>query len=190
MEALCAASDASTTATMSGSGDGTWVTAAGSLATDTTAGRVECAYNLDATGGATSITCNHSTTTTIVCFFFEFTRTGSSATFDTSGAIDNSTACTSCTGVALTLGTSNNYVLIQAAVCAGSCSAINQSYTGIFLNGDGGAFKMNVTAAGTTPAWTSTSGRNAGGAIAIYEVAGGAAVTGFDKRQKVEGFER
>lgn len=157
--------------TLTGSGDGTWTTATGSHGTDTTAGGVECAYNLNATGSATTITCTASASSSQnQCMFFEFTGTGSSFTFDTANTVDDSSACTSCNGVAFTLGTSNNYILIQGSSCAGTCSAINQSYTGVFVSGDGFAFKINVTSAGTTPSWTSTSGRLAGGAIAIYEV--------------------
>ena len=171
VEAICEQSG-STSSLISSTSDGGFTAASGSHGTDSSAGGVECAYNLNATGSATSITCTFSVSASNQCFFFEFTGTGSTFTFDTSNKVD-STSCTSCTGVALTLGTSNNYILVQTAGCSATCSAINQSYTGVFFNGDGQAFKLNVSSAGTTPSWTSTSGNIAGGAIAIYEVTGG-----------------
>jgi hypothetical protein len=185
VEVACGQAPATTT-TVTVTGDGTWITATGSHGTDTTAGGVECAYNLNATGGATSIVCTFSASASgNQCKYFRFTGTGSSFTFDTANVVDDSTACTSCTGVALTLGTSNNYILIQSESGSGTASAINQSYTAGFLNGDGLAYKLNVTTAGTTPAWTMTSGKMAGGAIAIYEVVS-SPVAGFNKRQKLE----
>ena len=135
-----------------------------------------CAYNLNATGGATSITCTFSPTNSgNQCMYLRFTGTLGSNTFDTANNADDTT-CTSCAGVALTLGTSNNYILVQTVGCSATCSAINQSYNGKFLNGDGMAYKINVSAAGTTPNWTSTSGTVAAGGVAIYE-GSGAAVT-------------
>jgi hypothetical protein len=173
VEAMCAAFN-TTTHTISSSSDGGFTVATSSKGTDASAGGVECVYNLNATGSATTITCTVSASDTGVCAFFEFTGTGSSFTFDTANNVDDTTACTSCNGVALTLGTSNNYILVQGGSFGGTGSAINQSYTGVFVTGDGFAFKINVSAAGTTPLWTQTSGRLAGGAMAIYEVTGGA----------------
>lgn len=161
---------ATTAITLTVTGGGTWTTSTASHGTDTTAGGAECAYNLNMTGSTTTVTCTFSATNTSVCTYFNFTGTGSSFTLDTGNGVDDSTACTTCTGVALTLGTSNNYILVQAATCGGTCSAINQSYTGVFPFGDGAGFKINVSSAGTTPSWTQTSGRLAGGAIAIYEI--------------------
>jgi hypothetical protein len=173
VEVICMAVT-STARTISSASDGGFTTATASHGTDTTAGGAECAYNLNATGGATSITCTFNGTAAAQCEFFEFTGTGSSFTFDTANTVDHSSTCTTCSGVALTLTTSNNYILVQALDPVGTASAINQSYTGIFSGGDGFAFKINVSSAGTTPNWTTTSGRSAGGAIAIYEVVAGA----------------
>lgn len=186
IEVVCEQS-AQTTVTVTVTGDGTWVTPVGSHGTDTAGGSVECAYNLNATGAATSITCTFSSSASSQCEFLRFTKTGSSITFDTSALIDDTVACTACAGAALTLGTANNYILIQSSSCGGTCSAINQSYTGGFFGGDGYAYKMNVSSAGVTPSWTMVSSTMAGGAIAIYEVvAGGAAVISVDKRRKLQ----
>jgi hypothetical protein len=177
---MCGNMDGTTNTLSAATTDGTWTVATSSLATDTTinaGARTECEYNLNATGGVTTITCKISISNTFDCEFFEFTGTGSSFTFDTANSIDDSTACTTCTGVALTLTTSNNYILAQSAVTAATVTALSQSYN-IAANatsGNGSAYKMNVSAAGTTPNWTNNaSGRLAGGAIALYEVTGGA----------------
>jgi hypothetical protein len=156
-------------------GGGTWAVDASSRASDATANdAVECAHNLNMTAATTSVVCNYpSTSAGTQCQYFNFAGTGSSFTFDAANNIDDTVACTSCAGVDLTLTTSNNYILIQVQEAA-MASAITQSYTAMFLNGDGFAYKINQTAAGTTPNWTQTSGRMVGGAIAIYEVTGGA----------------
>lgn len=166
-----------TTFTFTVSGDGTWTTPVASHGTDTAGGSVECAYNLDATGGATTITCTFSTgQSSNQCLFLEFTGTGSSVTFDVASAADRTGSSTTQAGIGLALTTSNNYILIQASGCGATCSAINQSYNGIVLNGDGMAFKINVTSAGTTPNWTqSPASTMAVAGLAIYEVTGGGA---------------
>jgi hypothetical protein len=159
-----------TSPTISSTSDGGFTRSTLSHGTDTTAGSVDIAYNLNATGGATTITCTLTASVSATCNFFEFTGTGTGFAFDTGATVPHSTACTTCAGAALTLTTANNYILIQTLVDAGTASAINQSYTGVFSSGDGFAFKINVSVAGTTPNWTSTNSRSAGGAIAIYEV--------------------
>jgi hypothetical protein len=167
-------------------GGGTWVVDAASLGSDaTSATSVECAHNLNMTAATTSVVCNISGAFAgNQCQYLNFTGTGSSFTLDTANNVDDSAACTACTGVALSLTTSNNYILVQSQ-SGTTGSAINQSYTAMFLNGDGIAYKINQTVAGTTPNWTQTSGRMAGGAIAIYEITGGP-VAGFSKRKKLE----
>jgi hypothetical protein len=137
----------------------------------------ECEYNLNATGGATTITCTFSVSASIDCEFFEFTGTGSSFTFDKGANVDDSTSCTTCAAANLgPLGTSNNYILVQSAFGGATVTAIDQSYNISADVGDASAYKMNVSTAGTTPNWTqSASNKLAGGAIAIYEITGGAA---------------
>jgi hypothetical protein len=184
VEALCMVAT-SATPTLSSTGDGGFTTATASHGTDATAGGAECAYNLNATGGATTIPCTLSASISAQCEFFEFTGTGSSFTFDTANTVDDSANCTSCAGVALTLTTANNYILVQVADAGGTASAVNQSYTGVFSGGDGFAFKINVSVAGTTPNWTQTSGHLAGGAIAIYEVTAAASSSAASKRVKL-----
>lgn len=190
VEALCMQST-STAITLTSASDGGFTAAAGSHGTDATGGGTECAYNLNATGGATSITATFSGASGNQAMFMEFTGTGSSFTFDTSALIDDTVACTSCSGAVLALGTSNNYILIQASSCGGTCStALSQGYTAAFFNGDGMGYKLNVSVAGTTPNWTMTSSTLAGGAIAIYEVVaagvgvsrGGNAILGGNSR--------
>lgn len=170
---------------LSSTSDGTWTCPAGSHGTVATPGGTNTCYNLNATGGATTITCTFSTPVSgEQCLWARFTITAASGTFDTSSAVADTT-CTSCNGVALTLGTANNYLLIQGTFCAQTCSAITQ-YTGsTFLNGNGLAYKINVAAAGTTPVWTQApTGVVAVGAIAIYETpaAGGVAIPNKQRR--------
>jgi hypothetical protein len=183
---VCVQIGGSTGSLSSVTGGGTWVVDASSRGTDATLNEaVQCAHNLNMTAATTSVVCNWSAGFNgNECQYFNFSGTGSSFTFDTANSVDDTTACTSCAGVGLTLTTSNNYILIQSQNGA-TASAINQSYTAVFVNGDGFAYKINQTAAGTTPNWTQTSSRMVGAAIAIYEVTGGA-VAGFNKRQKLE----
>lgn len=165
----------STSVTLSSTSDGGFTFPAAGHGTDASAGGVLIGYNLSATGSATSITCTFSAANAFnQCEFMEFTGTLGGNTFDTANKVDDSSACTpSCAGVALTLGTSNNYILIQADSDASSSSAINQSYTGTFFNGSGMAYKINVSAAGTTPNWTSSGGPICGSGLAVYESSGG-----------------
>lgn len=158
-----------TTPTISSTSDGGFTRSTLSHGTDATAGSVDIAYNLNSTGGATTITCTQSVAVASTCNYFEFTGTGAGFTFDTGATVDHNVACTTCAGVVMTLATTRNYILIQTLVDAATASAINQSYTGVFSSGDGFAFKINVSVVGTTPNWTSTSARSAGGGIAIYE---------------------
>lgn len=167
LEVACGSSVAQATTSFTFSGDGTWVTPTGSLAGNSTGGSVQCAYNLSATGGATSITCTSSVNNTGGrCAWINFSYTGA-AIFDTgSVTITNSEACTtSCTGVALTLATSKSYLLVQAANISSSnaisnCSG-NSNYIGNFVADSrlGICFAINQTSAGTTPSFT-TSGTN------------------------------
>lgn len=185
---VCVQIGASTGSLSTVTGGGTWVVDASSRGTDATLNAaVQCAHNLNMTAATTSVVCNWSAALAgNQCQYFNFSGTGSTFTLDTSNNVDDTVACTTtCAGVALTLTTSNNYILIQAQNGA-TASAINQSYTAVFVNGDGIAYKINQTTAGTTPNWTQTSGRMVGGAIAIFEVVSGGAVAGFNKRKKLE----
>lgn len=174
---ICAQMSGTTNSLASASGGGTWVVDASSKGADATGGTIECGHNLNMTAATTTVTCNFTTGASgNQCNYMNFTGTGSGFTFDTSNSITDAT-CTTCSGVILTLGTANNYILIQGSSCGGTCSAITQ-YTGTaFFNGDGMAYKINVSVPGTTPNWTMVSSKLAGGAIAIYETVGGAACT-------------
>lgn len=153
--------------------DGTWILAASSLSHNTNT--TQCEYNLHATGGVTTITCAISVAVSMDCEFFEFIITGPSAVFDTANTNTGSCTGTNCTvpGVALTLGNSNNHILVQAAFnTSAAWNSIDQSYN-INSNastGNSSAYKI-ATAAGTTPNWTSgtNTGAVAMGALAIYE---------------------
>jgi hypothetical protein len=170
---LCVQMSGTTNSFASASGGGTWVVSAASKGTDTTGGTAQCAYNLNMTAATTTVTCTFTTGTAgNQCNYLNFTGTGSGFTFDVGNFIDDSVACTSCSGVVLTLGTANNYVLVQASSCGGSCSAISQYVGAQFFNNDGLAYKVNVSVPGTTPNWTMTSSKLAGAAIAIYETTG------------------
>jgi hypothetical protein len=126
VEAMCgniATSPANLTASTT---DGTWVVSTASKGIDSTLVVVsECEYNLNATGGATTITCTFSVSASIDCEFFEFTGTGSSFTFDKGANVDDSTSCTTCAAANLgPLGTSNNYILVQSAFGGATVTAL------------------------------------------------------------------
>lgn len=108
------------------------------------------------------------------CSFLEFTRTGPSSVFDSANTHDAGASCTTCVGTVLTLGTSNNYLLIQGGASAAQLTAIDTAtsgYTGVFnANGSGIAYKINVSTAGLTPNWTNNSSSQVtDGGLAIYE---------------------
>lgn len=145
---------------------------AGSAAT----GWVDMAYTLSSTSGTTSIVINHTAgSNSSVGMVWELSSTGSPV-FDTSGA-NLQTCTTSCTGVGLTL-TGSNDLILTAASCGGTCSAISGSYAADpaspWPGGDGMAHLMN-TVTGTAPTWTQTASTAlVSAAIAIKDSAGAA----------------
>ena len=147
---------------------------------DSTTGGTDCAYTLSAVGGATTVTCNWSASTAGTCYVKEFPFTNSPASKDASSSIFDSSACGSCPGVALTL-TGTNDVIMQAAACGDTCTAISSPYTGTFNVGDGNGYAHSLnTTSGTAPTWTQTSSaRLAGHAIAFKESAGAPSCNNF-----------
>lgn len=173
VEVVCGAATA-TTITFTFSGDGTWVTPSGQLATDTAAGSVECGYNLNATGGATSITCTASGTATARCVYANFSGSAGGITYDTASpnAVDDSSTCTSCSGVSITLGTAQNYLLLQSInTSSGTVSAISAPYSQQFNSRISLGWALNRTSDGA-PTWTVNSGTAAVGGFGIYENSG------------------
>ena len=171
---VCAMLGGSSLSLSSVTGAGTWTVQAARGSDSTANGAAQCAYNFSESAGVTSIVVNFSSSASNAAAYYAFSSSLGNVTFDVGGSVDDSSACTSCAGAALSTTTSNNYLLVQNSFCGGTCSAINQSYTGVFnAGGDGSAFKINVTSAGTTPNWTQTSGRLAGSGMAIYEKASG-----------------
>jgi hypothetical protein len=152
VEILCAGSSTQSI-TFSSSSDGTWNFPANANST-TTNGTTWCAVNLNATGGATSITCTASATVTGTCYYMNFTYTGTpSATLDTSNNA-NGTASTTPVGLTLTLNTGNNYLLIQDMKSnSGHATSISSPYT-LVTSGAGSsiAYAINQTT-GAAPTW-------------------------------------
>jgi hypothetical protein len=172
------------------SGAGTWVHPTGANGVDATAGSSDSAYNLSSTSGVTSITLTLSAAvaTTWAACVEEYSFTASGVAFDVAGSRDQSTAAANFTGVGLTLA-GGNQLIVQYGNDSGTCSGVSAGYGDtVFPNNNCLADALN-TSSGTAPTWTSTSGRAALGAIAFKET-GGATVSGFDKRQKIEQFER
>jgi hypothetical protein len=142
IEVICATSGANTTITSST--DGSWTAPAGTSVFSGGAFSA-CAYNLNATGSATTITCTFGTTNAgNECAYHNFTTDQATVTADStamaSGTVTDA-SCSSCNGVALTLSTANNYVLVQQGSC-GNCSAVTQ-YSGFYAtpNSNGEAYK-------------------------------------------------
>lgn len=180
----------SSTVTFSSASDGGFTCPAGSRGTGT-AGASQVCYVLSS-GGVASIVCTFSASNAAnQCELLQFSYTLPPLVFDTSNN-GNNTACTStpstCPGVALTLGTANNYLLIQSNSDAGTTSAIDQSYSITTFNGSGAAYKINVTVAGTTPLWTSTLASHdmVVSGLAIYETPAAAGTSGISKWRKLE----
>lgn len=100
------------------SGAGTWAEPAGTQNYYTTAGdSISGAYNLTETAGTTSIVVTFSATliTQPNCSYIDYTVTGGTAVFDTSGAATQSAHTTALPGVTLTLtGAGANELVLQA----------------------------------------------------------------------------
>lgn len=128
-------------------------------------GWLDASYVLSATGSETSFTCNVSAAAGgyLACFVIELSYSGSSVSFDTSNG-GNNTSCTSCSGVALTLGGTD--AIVQIGIPEDALTAINLSYTGTFNSGAGVAYLINTTN-GTAPTWTANAGQMAKMAIAF-----------------------
>jgi hypothetical protein len=129
------------------------------------------AYALNIKAGAKDITVSLSSAPTSQWLVeaIEYSSTGTPA-FDTAGNIDNTTTCTSCSGVGLTL-TGTNDVIVQAAVCS-ACNSITSPYTNpadidTFANAEAGA--VNVSS-GAAPTWKqSPKAPLAGSALALKD---------------------
>ena len=107
-----------------------------------------------------------------------------------SGNKNDSTTCTSCAGVALTLSGNNNFTAAVAA-CGGTCSAVTGAgWTNDLANpnGNGIAHGLNTTGSITAPAtWTQTSSTLVCDAISFQEASGGGgAASGITKLRKLE----
>jgi hypothetical protein len=171
VEAACASIGAAST-TVTFTGDGTWVSPSGGAATQG-AHSAQCAYNLNATGGATSITCTVSASTTGNCFYLNLSHSLSSVTFDVANVQADSTACTSCAGVMLSLATANNYFFITAADTAANVTAISGSYSLLATAHHVTAYILNQTTDGAPTFTVGASSVLAASALAIYEYSSG-----------------
>lgn len=138
-------------------GGGTYSVDAGCRAFDATNDiGLECAYVLSSTAGATTITANLSAAPT--SFYeievAEISFTGTSMAKDNSGNADDTTTCSPCSGVTLTLSGVND-IIIQSIVALNRATSITGGYT--LLTGthfDGGYAFLNNTITGTAPNWT------------------------------------
>ena len=156
------------------SGGGTWALcpASGCYQTDNNARTTDLAYCLSSTSGATTITVTRTTTTSATwqAAVWELSFTGSSASLDTFGKRQQSTATTSPAGVTLTL-TGSNDAIIQIIRTGGTTpSAISAPYNLHAGSGGAGWAESINTVSGTAPTWTTGSGRAALSAIAFAEI--------------------
>jgi len=131
---------------------------------NTTTGKADAWYVLSATAtGQTTVTCNFSANNWSgaynSCSVYEYHWSGASITFDTSnGAVD--ATCTTCAGVALTLGGTTDVIIQTAITIPGSgvtaISGTNYTNPKQFYSGTGDAGWIN-TSDGTAPNWTQGS---------------------------------
>lgn len=113
-------------------GDGTWTHCSNcAVSNATVAAGVDMAYRAVATGGATSIVFTFSGTTSsfTAVEVVQFRRSTGSATFDVSGSVNDSTNCTACTGVPLTLtGGGSNELIVSVFTESQTLSTVNSPY--------------------------------------------------------------
>lgn len=139
-----------------------------------TTGFTDMAYTLNSASGDTTITMNLSGSPSGPGMAWEISATGA-LTFDVANKILDTTNCTSCAGVALTLTGTNDFIATLSS-CGNTCSAIS-TYSADpatpWPGGDGMAHLLN-TASGTAPNWTQSPTSNlASAAIAIKEASSG-----------------
>lgn len=163
------------------SGGGTWVCPAAAVGADSgSLGSAMC-YVLSSTAGATTITVNSSAVPGggWVVEFREYSPTAT-VSFDTAGNIADSTNCTSCSGVPLTL-TGTNDLIVQFVNPTGTVTAVSSGWGNTDFPGPnyvGSADKIG-TSSGTAPTWTTSSGHATGVALAFQlgTTGGGSAYT-------------
>lgn len=144
-------------------GDSAWTKCTSPTCTvsDAGVGQWDAYYIANATGGASTITCNEPTQPGWFCRLYVIHKSSGTPVFDTSGSIDDA-SCTSCSGVALTL-TGSNDGIVQMAVGANPITAVTTYGNTNFLN-DFGMASLLTTSSGTAPTWTQSS---AGAAVGI-----------------------
>ena len=148
---------------------GTWTIPVGGQGSDAGAGvATSVAYTLSLTGGCTTLSATGAAAGEIE--FSEYSVSPGPAVLDAVGSSAITTACTSCTGVTLTLsGTSD---VIQQVIAGQGCTAITG---GAFTTPDFSFFVSSFGYAGsavntnnaTAPTWTCTSSRQAASAVAF-----------------------
>jgi len=155
------------------SGGGTWTIAA-NCASNFASRAVNCAYILSMAGGTTTVSVTFPTINTVSGFVYqEFSYTGSSMAVDVVGTnVSNSTSATTQTGLALTLGGSND-VIVQAIVPGLGATSIT-TYGSFATSSDIASASLVNTTSGTAPTWTlSGSSTATTGAIALKEMSSG-----------------
>ena len=151
------------------SGGGTWVCPAAAVGADNgSLGSAMC-YVLSSTAGATTITVNSSAVPGggWVVDFREYSPTAT-VSFDTAGNVADSTNCTSCSGVPLTL-TGTNDLIVQLVNPTGTVTAVSSGWGNTDFPGPnyvGSADKIG-TSSGAAPTWTTSSGHATGAALAF-----------------------
>jgi hypothetical protein len=175
IEAIMAGS--SSTITASTGCTGSWTFPAATQTGNATSGYIAMGYCTNASS-VTSVSMTITSGGTVVGVVWEVSS-GNTITFDTDNANLVTTNCTSCTGTALTLGGSNDFIGTVAS-CGGACSAIT-TYSADpatpWPDGDGVAHLLN-TASGTAPTWTQSPTSNlASASIAVKDASGSTAHT-------------
>ena len=140
------------------SGAGTWASPAGCDAYWSAHGQsVACAYNLSETSGATTITVTWSTSSpglSVGFTYFEYSYSGASVSYDTSGNRAETVSGNPRNGVTLTLSGTND-VIVQSQIWI-SASSVGSPYGNFtaFAGSTGDAADNENTASGTAPSWT------------------------------------
>jgi len=152
-----------------------WVHCPSCHGNDASSGKqVDGWYCLNSASGITNITFTLSATQSggpsWNAYVFELSST-TTFVIDSTNSVDDSTTCTVCAGVTLTLTGSNDAIMQVYGAGSSAPSSISSPY--VFQNaGSGTSSNASLinSGSGTAPNWTSSvTGKGAGGAIAIKE---------------------
>lgn len=141
------------------SGGGTWTSPAGCVINTTGLGTTMCSYNLNLTGGATTITVTWSSTFTSnldQLRYYEYHYSGSSVSFDNAGTVSNAASNTP-SGVTPSLSGTKDVIVQGITAAAGVISAQTVYGNGLYTTIFGGTADLENTTSTSPPVWTDSA---------------------------------